>query len=240
MIDYLMKDIPNTLLLMFMVALVSVLVIALWRLNKNKNKWKSLAGEYHLAYCFKALSRLEQRWAIVGVKKVRKESAYAPDVINENIPSLESKDSAFEPMPSQRDKPEKLPAKDEDYELALVLASNDTVDGRDKLKVLVVRPTDIDKIDTNMSWLAIVEAWPDSSGTGWEFDIRKSVRGSGALSHALDYVVDRAKAEKASFLKARLTHRWHEAHRRRLCYFYADKYGFTHSKASGMMTKDLQ
>lgn len=187
-----------------------------------------------LAYWFKPGNCLEHHWAVVGVKKVRKSSGYGPDEVNEHQKHLGRKDNVFEPMPPL---PTRLPATDIDCEPALVLTNNV---GEGRFRVLVVRPADMEQFPYKV--LAEVDIW--LAGSGWGFDIPKSARGTGALSLALDYIVARAKKEEVPVLEAMLTYIRNEAHRIRLCNFYARKYGFTYrfspTNSNGYITKKLK
>ncbi len=182
-----------------------------------------------VAYWLKADNCFEQLWAVVGLKQVRRQSGYAPDEDNDSRAHLGQDYNIFEPMPPQS---VKLPAADTDYEPALILASNL---GGGKFRVLVVRPADMNNFSHKR--LAEVDAWPTNSG--WEFDIPISSGGTGAVSHAMDYIIARARAEGVPVLKGRLIHVQYEAHRARLCHFYAGKYGFSHISSDGYIIKEL-
>lgn len=214
---------------------------ALWtaqgELNRvEKRNQKLVAGQKahgeQVAYWSSVGNCFEQQWAVVGVKKVRRKCGYAPDEVNDSQPYIyEDGKNVFESMPP---KPPKLPATAVDYEPAIILVKNIR---EGKFEVIVVRPADMNNFSRLQTLLAKVDVYPTE--IGWEFDIPKSERGTGALSLALDYIVARAKTEEIPALEGLLTRICTKAHHSRLCYFYADKYGFEYNPDNNRITKFL-
>lgn len=186
-----------------------------------------------LDYWLKPGNCLEKGWVIAGIKKVRRCSWYEQDEITESQEPLGTKNNVFEPVAPP---PPKLSLTETDYEPALLLTKN-TEAG--KFKIVVFLPAEIDRFPCGS--LAEVDVEP--AAYGWSFDIPRSVRGTGALSFAFDYLLTRAKKEGIANLTAPLTHIYTEAHRIRLRRFYVEKYGFTYvpslTNLNGYITKKL-